>query len=139
MEIVTILLGIFIFFLVLRLVSLWALRFREGKPAPDKLRGKWGKIVKSGRRALLYFHHPQSPLCKGTGPVVRNLAKRHPNVYRVNLAEHLETAREFGVRTTPTFVLLQNGIIRKFKVGRRSEEELESWMTQSFEAPSGKR
>jgi hypothetical protein len=36
-------------------------------------------------------------------------------------------------------VLLQNGIIRKFKVGRRSEEELESWMTQSFEAPSGKR
>ena len=52
------------------------------------------------------------------------MKKESGNVFSVNLAKDMQTARAFGVMGTPATVIVEEGRIRKFILGARTERYL---------------
>lgn len=57
-------------------------------------------------------------------PLVDRLRDGHPNLIKVNVAEAMFLARDFGVTATPSFVLVEDGTIRRVRLGGQSEKQL---------------
>ena len=122
---VYIILGIVALFFLLQFFMVFRMKMKKGKPAPD-LEGKAGRALKSGKKALFYFYSPGCRACHAMTPVVQRLAGKRKNVFPVNIADDMETARKFGVMGTPSTVLVEGGVIREFIVGPRPEADVVS-------------
>lgn len=94
----------------------------EGRPAPDTAAVDGG--VRDERRRLYYFFAPHCGPCQATAPLVDRLRGAHPNLIKVNVAEATSLARDFGVTATPSFVLVEDGLIRQVRLGGQSERQL---------------
>jgi thiol-disulfide isomerase/thioredoxin len=89
----------------------------EDRPAPD------GAV----NGVLYYFHHPLCGPCRRMTPQIHQLAEQHPErVQLVNVAEQRELAQAFGIRVTPTVVLVEHDRISRALVGSQSGRRLES-------------
>ncbi len=119
--------GIVAIFILLQFSLRVAMKFKKGKPAPH-LNGKAGSVIKSGKKALFYFYSPQCGACRAMTPVVKTMAGRNKNIFPINIAEDMETARKFGVMGTPSTVLVESGKIRDFIMGPKSETEIAALM-----------
>jgi protein-disulfide isomerase-like protein with CxxC motif len=62
-------------------------------------------------------------------PLLDRLREAHPTLIKVDVAESLELARDFGIAGTPSFVLVENGAIRRVKLGGQSERGLLKLLT----------
>ncbi len=78
-----------------------------------------------GGRRLYYFYGPNCGPCRSVTPVVDRLASRHANVHKVDVSVDAEQARRFGVRATPTLMLVEDGRIERVILGGASEQILE--------------
>lgn len=107
---------------LMQLIPLWQARRRLGQAAPDTtdVDGAAG----AERRRVYYFHAPQCGPCRAMTAMVDRLRQTHPNLIKVNVAESLELARNFGIAGTPSFVLVEDGAIRRVKLGGQSERGL---------------
>ncbi len=94
----------------------------RGRNAPDTS----ALIPPSYARQVLYFHSPHCGPCKAMTPVVERLQSRYPNLAKLDVAEHLDLARQFGVTATPTLIRIENGVIRDVLLGAVSEKKLEA-------------
>jgi thioredoxin 1 len=68
--------------------------------------------IASGQPVLLEFYADWCPPCRSVGPVVEELAKEvegKARVVRLNVDEHGDLAREYGVRGIPAFIALKQG------------------------------
>jgi len=115
-----IILALFAMQLVLRM----RMQAMQGKPAPE-LKGEWGKAIRKGRRALFYFYSPHCGPCKAMAPTIDALAADHPRVFKVDVSQDFGVARKFGVMATPAVVLVENGVIQRFLIGRQGKEKLQ--------------
>ena len=89
----------------------------ENSPAPDGARNG----------VLYYFHHPLCGPCRRMTPQIRHLAEEHPDrVQVVDVAEQHELAQAFGIRVTPTLVLVEHDRISRALVGSQPNARLES-------------
>ena len=118
------------FFILLALLLLgWQLyplvkiKAARGKQAPS-LSKILNKDQQNHLRILLYFMSPQCGLCKGITPIVDKLAIKRSDIIRIDLTKNMIVAKELGVRATPAFVLVQEGIIEKVKLGALTEDEI---------------
>jgi thiol-disulfide isomerase/thioredoxin len=99
-----------------------AIRMR-GRAAPD-LSGVPGAAADG--RHLYYFHSRHCGPCRAVTPAVDRLTERHANVHKIDVGHDPDLARAFGVTATPSFVLVENGVIREMLLGGQSERKLES-------------
>jgi thioredoxin 1 len=107
-------------FAMLQLVLLLKARRMRGRPAPDLS----AVLPDTHARVVLYFHSAHCGACRAMTPMVTRLAARHPNLVALDVAEHGELARQFGVSATPTLVRVENGVIRDVVLGTLSESKL---------------
>ena len=86
--------------------------------------GPLGDAVNSGDRVLAYFYSNSSADCKTQTPIIDILQREYPNVFKVDVAEHFEAARAFGVMATPTTVIVDQSKVVDVFEGTRSESVL---------------
>ena len=120
LYIVLIIVGFFIFMQLFVWISGLT---KRGKKITN-IKGELGRQVHSGKKLMVYFYSPTCGACKAMTPMVDRLKKEFKEVFSVNLAKDMDTARVFGVMGTPATVLIENGQIQKFVLGARSEKYL---------------
>jgi len=81
-------------------------------------------MVKSGSKVMMYFYSPNCRACKALTPVLRALSKKHKNVFSINIAKDMDTARKLGILGTPSIVLVEDGIIKEFMAGAIGESQI---------------
>ena len=59
-------------------------------------------------------------------PVIDQLREQHDNLIKVNISEHAQIARDFGIAGVPCIAIVVDGKISKVRLGRASA----SWLTQ---------
>ena len=68
-------------------------------------------VLNSERKVLLDFWAPWCGPCRMVLPVVEEIAGERPDILvgKINVDENPDLAREFGVMTIPTLVVMENG------------------------------
>jgi thioredoxin 1 len=122
-TIISILVVIAAFFIGLQIFMVIKIKFKKGKSAPQ-LDGKAGRMVNNGDKVLFYFYTPSCRACIPMTPVVKNFAKKHNNVFPVDVSKDMTTAQKFGVMGTPSTVVIQAGVITEFLVGFQNEDKV---------------
>lgn len=79
---------------------------------------------------LFYFYSAHCGPCRTVTPVVERMAERHGNVVKVDVTRQMAAAHRFGVRGTPTLILVDGGRVVKVLMGGVSERQLEVLLRQ---------
>ena len=67
-------------------------------------------------KQLLYFSAPWCGPCKQLAPVLEEVAQQYP-VKKINVDEESELAAQYGIRSIPTTILVENGQEIERKIG----------------------
>jgi thioredoxin len=67
-------------------------------------------------KQLLYFSAPWCGPCKQLAPLMEEVAQQYP-VKKVNVDEEQNLAIQYGIRSVPTTILVENGQEIERKVG----------------------
>ena len=128
MTTVFIVLGIFAGLMIaLQIIIAVGARRRRGRRIQG-IGGQLGDAISSGDRVLAYFYTPTCSACRTQTPIIERLEDEYENVYKVDVAEHGEAARAFGVMATPTTVIVEEGKVVEMMVGSRNEARLREAM-----------
>ena len=79
-------------------------------------------------RALIFCHSPGCPPCKAMLAQITGLAQSHPYVYTLDISQHLDLAKEIGIRATPTILLIEGGTISQVLVGQKKPGLLQDFL-----------
>lgn len=117
-------LGFFaLLYLALQIYPYFKLKASRGKASPAL-----GKLLNDAQKAqsrmLLYFMAPSCGMCKGVTPVVDALARKRADIIRIDASQETNLTRELGVFGTPAFVLIQDGLVEKVKLGGLTEKKI---------------
>ena len=85
------------------------------------------ELVKNSEKpVLLDFWATWCGPCRMVAPVVEEIAAERPDylVGKINVDEEFELAREFGIVSIPTLVVMKNGEITNKAVGYMPKEEI---------------
>ncbi|MGD8588552.1 MAG: thioredoxin family protein [Chromatiales bacterium] len=74
---------------------------------------------------LFYFYSPSCGPCRSMTPIVDQLASHSDFVTKVDINQDPELAGRFGIRATPTTVLVVNDTIKEVRLGAQSKKQLE--------------
>ncbi len=119
------LVGIFLLFILMQQLLIRKMQKLKGTPAPE-LSGREGKVIQKGQRAIFYFYSPQCNACRAITPIIDEMQKKNPRIFKINLAEDREIAMKFGIMATPTTVLIENKMITELLIGPQKKEVLMS-------------
>jgi len=114
-----------VIFILLQWVMYHQSKRNEGKIAPDT--SEIDNLACHSLR-IYYFYSSNCGPCRKMTPLVDQVREQHTNLIKVNISEHAQIARDFGVAGVPCFALVFDGRIAKVKLGRVSE----SWLMQSL-------
>lgn len=123
MIFIYIILAVAVLFFLLQFFIGIKMKLRKGKPVPE-INGAHGRLVGKGGKVLMYFYSPGCRACKSITPLVRTLSKKHKNVFSINITKDMDTARKLGVMGTPSFILVENNIIKEFTAGAIAESRI---------------
>jgi len=118
-------------FLVITAVAILYIfiRWRE-RVAQKKLEGKTlpedtGLNLQHPDGSVLYFYHPRCGPCKSMSPIIDKLKLQYPGrVEKINIADRRNLAIIFGIRATPTILMVKNYRIIRAMIGYSSEKKL---------------
>ncbi len=99
----------------------------EGSVAPDT------SAVDNGiaaNRRIYYFYALHCGPCKSMAPMVDQMREEFPNLIKVDVAKNIDLARGFGIAATPSFILVQDKVIKEVKLGGVSA----SWLRERLSA-----
>ena len=84
------------------------------------------EVIRSEQKVLLDFWAPWCGPCRMVVPMVEQIAKERPDIKvgKVNIDEEFELAREFGVMSIPTLVVLEGGKILRQSTGARPKQQI---------------
>ncbi len=88
------------------------------------------EVLNSEVPVLVDFWAPWCGPCKALGPVVSELADKHPEIRvgKVNIDEEQDLAARYRVMSIPTMILFRNGEPANQTVGLQSYESLEQFV-----------
>jgi thioredoxin 1 len=99
-----------------------AKRGLEGREAP-------AGIPETPQAKIFYFHSPGCIPCQTMGEIISQLQAKYPGqLIKVNLAEEAELGKKFGVRGTPTTLVVEEGRVIKAFIGTQSAKTLEPFL-----------
>ena len=84
------------------------------------------EVMSSERKVLLDFWAPWCGPCRMVVPLVEEIAKERPDIKvgKINVDENPELAKQFGVFSIPTLVVMENGKIVRQEQGARPKKEI---------------
>ena len=84
------------------------------------------EVVASDKPVLLDFWAPWCGPCRMVLPVIEEIAKerRDVKVCKINVDEEPELAREFGVMSIPTLVVMKDGRIVSKSMGAKPKAQI---------------
>ena len=84
------------------------------------------EVLRSDRPVLLDFWAPWCGPCRMVAPIVEEIAEERPDlkVGKVNVDEQPELARQFGVSSIPTLVVMKEGKIVNQAMGARPKSQI---------------
>ena len=88
------------------------------------------EVMNSERKVLLDFWAPWCGPCRMVVPMVEEIAKERPDikVAKINVDENPELARQFGIFSIPTLVVMENGKIVRQEQGARPKKAILSML-----------
>lgn len=86
----------------------------------------FNEVVKDGT-VLVDFYATWCGPCRMQGEVIKKL-ENDIKVVKVNVDEHEEIAKKFGVMSIPTLILFKNGEVIKKNVGFTPESVIRTWL-----------
>ena len=84
------------------------------------------EVLESEKPVLLDFWAPWCGPCRMVVPMVEAIAEERSDIKvgKVNIDEEFELARQFGVMTIPTLVVLKNGQVVRQVSGARPKQQI---------------
>ena len=84
------------------------------------------EVMDSEGKVLLDFWAPWCGPCRMVVPLVEEIARERPdiNVGKVNVDENPELAKQFGIFSIPTLVVMENGKILRQEQGARPKKAI---------------
>ena len=84
------------------------------------------EVLNTDKPVLLDFWAPWCGPCRMVVPLVEQIAAERPDVKvgKVNIDEQFELAREFGIMTIPTLVVMKDGKILRQSVGAKPKNQI---------------
>lgn len=128
MTIVYIILAVVILIFVLQFLMIFAAQKSKGK----KLKGLQGKLKgleKNGSKGLVYFFSPTCHACKAQTQIIKELQSSNRNIFDVDISKDMETARIFGIKATPTTMIVENGTISHVLLGVKQKSVLKGYLS----------
>lgn len=93
------------------------------------------KVIAFAGVALIDFYSDTCVPCKRMSPILSALENQYPEtlyVAKVNVAYEKELVEEYGIRSTPTFLLFKNGEIAERFSGVKKKEDLEKIIEENL-------
>ena len=84
------------------------------------------EILNSEKKVLLDFWAPWCGPCRMVVPMVEAIADERPDIKvgKVNIDEEFELARQFGVMSIPTLVVMKDGQVVRQATGARPKHQI---------------
>ena len=127
MTIIYIIVGIVLLIFGLQSLMLLAARKSKGKKIAG-LKGKLKGLEKNGSKGLVYFFSPSCHACKAQTPIIKELQSSNKNVFDVDISKDMETAKIFGIKATPTTMIVRNGVISQVLLGVKQKDALRKYL-----------
>lgn len=97
-------------------------RRAEGRAAPDTSAVDADVAPESLR--VYDFHAPHCGPCRSMTPLLDELRASPPNLIKVDVSQAPELARGFGIVATPSFAVVDGGMIQRVSLGVHSRSAL---------------
>ncbi len=130
MTFIYIVISVIAFFVLMNLSVVLRAKFRKGKSVPE-LGGKIGEAIKRREKVVLYFYSPTCSACRIQTPIIDKLLKESglkAKIFKIDVSQDTNVALKLGVMGTPSTVIIEDGRIREFFVGVKSEEILRRYL-----------
>ena len=127
MTIVYVIAGFALMFFSLQFVMISTAKKAKGRKITG-LHGKLKALEKNGSKGLVYFFSPGCRACKYQTPIIRELQSSNKNIFDVDISRDMNTAKVFGIKATPTTVLVENGIVKQVLLGVKQKEDLTTFL-----------
>ena len=84
------------------------------------------EVMNSDKKVLLDFWAPWCAPCRMVVPLLEQIAEERPDIKvgKINVDEEPELARQFGIVSIPTLVVMENGRITEQARGARSKKAI---------------
>jgi len=85
--------------------------------------------------AVVYFTGSWCKPCKSFGPIVELMAQRmngDVRFFKADMDDVEMTAVELNIRSLPSLVLFDGGMVREIKSGTMTSEELRLWIQENI-------
>ena len=88
------------------------------------------EVMNSEKKVLLDFWAPWCAPCRMVVPLVEEIAKERPDIVvgKINVDESPELAKQFGVFSIPTLVVMENGKVVRQEQGARPKKAILSML-----------
>lgn len=119
--------GLVLLFIIMQITVVSSSKKMKGNKITG-LTGKLKELEREGSKGLVYFYSPSCHACKTITPIIQSMKTGHKNVFDINVADNFDIARIFGIKATPTTILVKDGVISEVIIGARSKNDLESFL-----------
>ncbi len=119
--------GLALVFFSLQFIMILSARKSKGLKISG-LQGKLKVLERNGSKGLVYFFSPGCRACKHQTPIIKELQSSNKNIFDVDISRDMDTAKVFGIKATPTTILVENGIVKQVFLGVKQKEDLRAFL-----------
>lgn len=94
------------------------------------------KFLKENSKAVVDMWAPWCAPCKTMEPIFKEAGEEVKEIAfgKVNVADNKAAAKEYGVRSIPTFLIFKDGEVIKRIIGSRKKEDLKKEINKAYKA-----
>jgi Thioredoxin domain-containing protein len=119
--------GLLLLFLLMQTAVVRSSKKMKGNKITG-LTGRLKELEKKGSKGIVYFFSPSCHACKSITPVIQSMKLGHKNIFDINVADNFDTAKIFGIKATPTTIMVKDGVISDVIIGACSPKDLEVFL-----------